>query len=83
VIVAIEIAGGLALILGFRVRIACFALILLMGYITYVKYPFWQAPSHEYSVMLEIFTLRAAVMAGLAFILGVGGPMRLTREGNR
>jgi putative oxidoreductase len=78
--VAIEIAGGLALILGFRVRIACFVLIFLMGYITYVKYPFWLAQSHEYAMMFEIFTLRVAVMAGLAFVLGIGGPMRLTRE---
>jgi len=77
----IEIAGGLALILGFRVRMASFVLICFTAGVNYFMHDFWSLPSELYALELQLFVKNLAVIAGLLIIFGLGGgPMRVSRE---
>ena len=77
----VEIAGGLALILGFRVRTAAFLLIGFTICVNYFMHDFWTLPSDQYLIEMQLFVKNLAVIAGLLIMFGMGGgPMRVSRE---
>ncbi len=80
--IGVEISAGLALILGFRVRIAALALIAFTVATNMFIHNFWALPSIDYATEFQMFTKNAAAIAGLLFVFGTGGgPYRLSHEG--
>jgi putative oxidoreductase len=76
-----EIAGGLALVLGFRVRFASLMLIGFTAAVNYFMHDFWSLPSELYAMEMQLFIKNLAVIAGLLIVFGLGaGPMRVSRE---
>lgn len=82
VAIGVEIIAGLALVLGFRVRIAALALIVFTVATNAFIHNFWALPSIDYATEFQMFTKNVAVIAGLLFVFGMGGgPYRLSQEG--
>jgi len=69
--IAIQFLGGLALLLGFKTRIAAWALFILLIPITIVLHKFW-APGAPHTQEIQFFKNMAA-MGGLLFVAEFGG----------
>jgi putative oxidoreductase len=68
----VEIAGGLAILLGFRSRIAALVLFLYLIAATLVFHNFWGETGAEYVNQMHHFLKNLAIMGGLAMIFGLG-----------
>ena len=68
----VEIAGGLALLLGFRSRIAALILFLYLIPATLVFHNFWGESGAEYVNQMQHFLKNLAIMGGLAMVFGLG-----------
>jgi putative oxidoreductase len=68
----VEIAGGLAVLLGARTR--AFALLLFLYLIptTLVFHNFWSAVGMEHINQMQHFLKNLAIMGGLALLVGLG-----------
>lgn len=81
IVVGLEVVGGLALILGFRVRISAVLLMGLLGFLTWYQYDLESVSTALYVEEMDFLLHRLAIFGALLFIFGMGGgPMRLTRE---
>lgn len=67
VVVAIELLGGIALILGFMTRIAAEVLLVFVLIATYLAHPIWSDPSQ-----MGMFLKNLAVMGGLLYVAAFG-----------
>jgi len=70
--IALEVAGGLALIVGWRVRYAAWALLVFTGLAAVIFHAFWAAEAPAYQNQLNHFLKNVAIMGGL-FCLGAVG----------
>ncbi|EJL91310.1 putative membrane protein [Polaromonas sp. CF318] len=76
--IVLEVAGGLALIAGWRVRYAAWALLVFTGLAAVVFHAFWAAEAPAYQNQLNHFLKNAAIMGGLLCLGAVGaGPWSL------
>jgi putative oxidoreductase len=68
----VEIAGGLAILIGFKSRLAALLLFLYLIPTTLVFHNFWTAAGIEHVNQMQHFLKNLAIMGGLAMIVGLG-----------
>jgi putative oxidoreductase len=69
---AVELACGLAILAGFRTRIAAWLVFLYLIPVTFIFHNFWAVQGQEQQMQLVNFLKNAAIMGGL-LILSVNG----------
>jgi putative oxidoreductase len=69
---AAELAGGLALVLGFLTRIAALGLFVVMVLINYFMHAFWALEGAEAQAQMVQFMKNLAIMGGLAAFVAFG-----------
>ena len=70
--IALEVAGGLALIAGWRVRYAAWALLVFTGLAAVIFHAFWAAEAPAYQNQLNHFLKNVAIMGGLLCVGAAG-----------
>lgn len=76
-----EVAGSLALILGWKARWGALLLIIFMIPITLLYHDFWNMEAAQYRGQLIHFLKNLTIFGALVFILGMGsGPLSLERS---
>jgi putative oxidoreductase len=73
---ALEVLGGLAIIIGFQARLAALALALFTLLATLVFHNFWTLPADQQMVQQLMFMKNLSVIGGLllVFSFGAGAP---------
>jgi putative oxidoreductase len=76
-----EIAGGLALVLGWKARWGALLLIIFMIPVTLLYHDFWNVEAAQYRNQLNHFMKNLTIFGALVFILGMGsGPLSLEKS---
>lgn len=76
----VEITAALALIFGFKTRIAAFILFLFLIPTTYIFHNFWVLPPDEAKLQFIMFMKNISIAGGLVYIIGAGsGALALDR----
>lgn len=70
--IAVEILGGLALILGFGTRLAALALALFTLVATFIFHNYWGVPADQAFVQQLMFNKNIAVVGGLLVLAAHG-----------
>lgn len=70
--VAVEILGGLALVLGFGTRLAALALALFTLVATFIFHNYWGVPADQAFVQQLMFNKNIAVVGGLLVLAAHG-----------
>lgn len=74
----LEFFGGLALVLGFKVRWVGLAMALFTVAATFIFHAFWAAPEAQQMVVKQLFNKNISVIGGLLLISALGaGPWSL------
>ena len=68
----VEIAGGLAIVLGARARLAALMLFLYLIPTTFIFHNFWAYAGLEHMNQMHHFLKNLAIMGGLALLVGLG-----------
>lgn len=77
-VAALELVGGLALIIGFQARWAALALALFTFAATFGFHQFWAVPAEQAFVQQLLFMKNLAVAGGLLLVFSFGaGPASL------
>jgi putative oxidoreductase len=71
-VIAIEILGGLALILGYKTRIAAVVLALFTIGASIIGHAYWAAPADQAFVTKLLFYKNMAIVGGLLILAAVG-----------
>jgi putative oxidoreductase len=75
---ALEVVGGLAIIVGFQARIAALALALFTVLASFLFHNFWAMPADQAFVQQLMFMKNLAVAGGLLLVFSLGaGPLSL------
>jgi putative oxidoreductase len=69
---AVELAGGLAILAGFKTRFAAWVLFLYLIPVTYVFHNFWAVQGQEQQMQMVNFLKNVAIM-GAMLVLSVNG----------
>lgn len=69
---AIEILGGLSLVLGYRTRLGAAILLLFLIPTTIIFHDFWNLSGAEYSEQQINFLKNLAIFGGLLYVLNYG-----------
>ena len=80
--IALEVVGGLALIVGWRVRYVALALMVFTGLAAMIFHAFWAAEDAVYQNQLNHFLKNIAIMGGL-FCLSTVGAGAWSLDGRR
>lgn len=76
--IALELAGGLALILGWQARWAALALFVFTFLASVVVHPFWSGEPANFGGQLNNFMKNLAIMGGMLYVVVHGpGPLSL------
>ncbi len=76
--IVFEVAGGLSLALGYKVRLGAAALIVFLIPVSLIFHNFWTYEGMERQVQMIMFMKNLAIMGGLAVVVGRGaGPLSL------
>ncbi len=71
--VALEILGGLMVLLGFLPRLGAVLLLIYAIWTTYWVHRFWEVKEHEARKIEKLFFMKSlAIIGGLCMILAVG-----------
>lgn len=70
--IVVEVGGSLALIAGFRIRIAALALAIFTLVATFVFHNFWGVPADQAMVQQLMFYKNIAVVGGLLLLAAHG-----------
>jgi putative oxidoreductase len=70
--IALEILGGLALIIGWKTKPVAWILGLFIVIITPIFHGFWSVPPEQYSGQLNHFLKNIAIIGGLAYVATFG-----------
>ena len=77
----VELAGGLALVTGYRARFAALLLALFTAAVSPIFHAFWAVPADQAVVQMLFFTKNLAVFGGLLHVVARGtGRFALQRE---
>lgn len=80
----IELFGGLAILLGYRARIAALALALFTLVAAVFFHNYWALPADQQMLQKIMFDKNIAIIGGLLFVAAFGsGPLSLDRRGTR
>lgn len=71
-VIAIEILGGLALILGYKIRIAAVMLALFTIGASIIGHAYWAAPADQVFVAKLLFYKNIAIVGGLLILAAMG-----------
>ena len=80
--IAVEVLGGLALILGYQTRIAAVVLALFTLVASFFFHAYWSVPAEQAFVQQLMFFKNIAVVGGL-FILAAQGAGAWSLDGKR
>lgn len=81
---ALELLGGIALVLGWQVRWAGLALALFTLLASVLFHPFWSAPEAQQMVVTLLFMKNISVAGGMLLISALGaGPLSLDARRQR
>ena len=76
--IALELAGSIMLILGWKVRLAALALIVFTIPATLYFHNFWAYPPEQVRNQRNHFLKNVTIVGGLVFVIGMGaGPLAL------
>lgn len=76
----VEITASLAIIFGFKTRIAAFILFLFLIPTTYIFHNFWAVTTEEAKIQFIMFMKNVGIAGGLLYIIGAGpGGLALDR----
>jgi putative oxidoreductase len=76
-----EVAGSLALVLGWKARWGALLLIVFMIPATLLYHDFWNAEAAQYRNQLNHFLKNLTIFGALIFVLGMGsGPLSLEKS---
>ena len=70
--IVVELAGGAALVLGFRARVTAFILAAFTLVVSVTLHNFWAVPSAQTAIELQLFYKNIGVLGGLLFVIGMG-----------
>lgn len=70
--IALEVLGGLAIILGWKARWAAAAFFLFLIPTTLIFHPFWNADPASYQNQLNHFLKNLAIMGGMLYVVLLG-----------
>lgn len=75
---AMELGGGVMVLLGFKGRIGALILILFLVPVTFVYHDFWTYEGQERQMQMVNFLKNLSILGGLSILLGMGsGPMSM------
>ena len=80
--IAFELAAGLALVLGWRVREAAIALTVWLGVLGPLFHQFWHAPPAIWQMMIDDFFHHFVMIGGMIYV-AVFGPGRIALRPHR
>jgi putative oxidoreductase len=69
VTIAIEVLGGLLLIIGYRARLAALVIALFLIPVTVVFHAFWSADAASYQNQLTQFLKNLAILGGMLLVI--------------
>jgi putative oxidoreductase len=73
--IALELGGGLALMLGFLARLAAFALFFYVAVLAVMFHPFWTFTGEAFGAERGAFYGHLSMMGGMLFVVAFGaGP---------
>ena len=72
VVIAIEILGGVALILGFRTTVAALVLAVFTLVASFIGHAYWAAPADQAFIAQLLFFKNIAVIGGLLALASAG-----------
>jgi putative oxidoreductase len=76
-----EVAGSIALVLGWKARWGALLLIVFMIPATLLYHDFWNAEAAQYRNQLNHFLKNLTIFGALIFVLGMGsGPLSLEKS---
>lgn len=79
--IALELGGGIALVLGWRARWIAAAFFGFTFLAAIMFHPFWSAAPTNFSAQLNDFMKNLSIMAGMLYIVVYGpGPLSLGRD---
>lgn len=79
--IAIELGGGLLLLLGWQARWAATAILLWMIPVTLIFHAYWGLPADQMQMQMIQFQKNMAIMGGLLYIIACGpGAVSLGRD---
>jgi putative oxidoreductase len=82
--IAIELGGGLMIMLGWKARWAALAIFLFIIPTTLMFHQFWAADAAQVQNQMNHFLKNLAIMGGMLYIVAHGpGPFSLDREETR
>jgi putative oxidoreductase len=70
--IAVELLGGLSLMLGFKTRYGAALLFLFMIPTTFIFHDFWSVSEAEYQMQFLMFFKNLAIMGGLLYVISSG-----------
>jgi putative oxidoreductase len=76
-IAAIEVVGGVAVLVGFLTRWAALGLVIWLILVTYFGHPFWTLDGDARALNLSNFMKNLAIMGGY-LMLAISGPGRIS-----
>ncbi|MGA9033458.1 MAG: DoxX family protein [Sulfuricaulis sp.] len=81
VTIAVELGGGLMVLIGWQARWAATAILLWMIPVTYVFHAYWGLPPDQMQVQFIQFHKNMAIMGAMLYIIANGsGPFSLGRD---
>jgi len=81
VTIAVELGGGLMVLIGWQARWAATAILLWMIPVTYLFHAYWGLPPEQMQEQFRQFHKNLAIMGGMLYIVAYGsGPYSLGKE---
>ena len=79
--IAVELGGGLMVLLGWQARWAATGILLWMIPVTYLFHPYWGLPPDQMQMQFIQFHKNMAIMGGMLYIIAYGpGAYSLGRD---
>ena len=80
----VEVAGGIALVIGFGTRTAALVLAVFTLVASFFFHAYWAAPAEQHMIVSLLFYKNIAVVGGLLFLVafGAGGWSLDAKRGN-
>jgi len=79
---AVELAGGLSLLLGYKARLGAMLLFLFLIPVTFTFHNWWTYEPEEQREQMFFFLHNLTLMGGLLYVIALGpGPLSIDRRG--
>lgn len=76
--IALELGGGLSVLLGWKARIGALALVVFLVPATFIFHAFWTFPEAQQQTQMIMFMKNWAILGALLIVAGNGaGPLAL------